>query len=877
MTKAERKNISKDKLSIFISEIKDSFLKERGKIRSSFEGNAARLTAGLDCAHALSSALDKTVNALFKKASEGCNASEIPALIATGGYGRGELAPFSDVDILFLISDAPPATSQKIVEDVLHGLWDLGLKVGHASRTVGQCLDLAEKDITIATNLLEHRFVTGNKNLFSIFEEKFKSRFLFPHHPGFIAAKMAERDRRHEKMGDNRYRLEPNVKESKGALRDLQTLYWLSGYLYDTRRAHDLVRKGVITKGEAILFERAHNFLWSVRCHLHYETGRAEDRLIFDLQPSIAKRLHYQTRGGQKGVERFMKHYFLIARDVGYLTLLICTALEEQGASGGATKGSRLLLGDYDLAPFILKGSRLTIPGPGHFKKNPKDMVGLFRVSQTTGIAIHAEALRALQQNKKALDKKARQDKDANRLFLDILTDPKNAAETLRRMNEAGLLGLFIPEFGRIVAHMQYDMYHTFTADEHTLQAISLMHDIENGIFIHEAPLATHLFPKIKSRNALYVAMLLHDIAKGQGGNHHALGEKVTQTLAPRLGLNPEETETAAWLVHHHLTMSLFSSKRDLNDPKTIDDFVAIVRSPERLRLLSILTTADIMAVGPSRWNSWKSSVLSDLYARTMERLIGDPKNRTDTQRISAVQDDIRRMTQGAKIDFERFVERMTPYYWLSLPPNTIARHALLLEKNAESTVDVFNNKSGDATEVTVITPDRKGLFALLTGALAAAGANISEARIFTLKDGTALDIFHVQDLNGKPFEDTSRLVKTLKGAMAGKLDIEKELAARKTGRSRLKHVEIAPRVLIDNDASVSNTVIEINAKDRPGLLYTLARTLTGLGLQISAAKIATYGSMAVDVFYVRDGFGLKIVTPAALEQIRRTVQEQLL
>lgn len=876
MASPAHNNVLEKKCSLFINGIKGDFSKERDKIRAIFEKDKRRQQAGLACAQSLAALLDKTLILIFKRMADKTEKDFIPAIVATGGYGRGEMAPFSDVDILFLLPDKTSAKTNAVIEETLSAIWALGLKTGHASRTVGDCIIMAEKDVTIATALLEHRFIIGNKKLFEDFRTRFKAGFHYPKGSSFIAAKLTERDRRHEKMGNSRYRLEPNIKENKGGLRDLQTLFWISAYLYGTQDPAELVKNGVLTASEDDVFKKAHNFLWVVRCHLHYLAARAEDRLTFDVQPEMARRLRYADRAGQKGVERFMKHYFLVARDVGYLTLAICTALEEAGAGGGATKGSRLLLSQYDTAPFIIKGNRLTIPSAGHFRSNPSDMIGIFRVSQTTGLGLHAEALRSLLASRKHLTDKTRNDKNANRLFLEILLEQKGGAETLRRMNEAGILGLFIPDFGRIAAHMQYDMYHTFTADEHTLQAVSLLHSLENGDLAGEAPLASGLFPNIKSRRALYVAMFLHDIAKGRGGDHHALGEKVAFALGPRLGLTAEETETTAWLVRHHLTMSEFSSKRDLGDPKTAEDFVAIVRSPERLRLLTILTTADIMAVGEKRWNSWKSSVISELYIRAMELLTGSPKNRDDSQRVRGVQEKINAAIDG-RADMQRFIERTTPYYWLSLPPETIVRHALLLENGAETKIDVFESSKSDTTEITIATPDRKGLFAQLTGALAATGANIAEARIFTLKDGTALDVFQIQGLDGKPYEDRARLKKTLKAALGGKLDVEKELSGRKRPlQNRLRHVKVIPRVIIDNQASVSNTVIEINGKDRPGLLYTLARTLSGLGLQISAAKIATYGSLAVDVFYIRDGFGLKILTPAALARIENALLEAL-
>ena len=672
------------------------------------------------------------------------------ALVAVGGYGRSELAPYSDIDLVFLLPYKQTPYTEQVVESLLYSFWDLGLKVGHATRSVEDCLRHARSDLTIRTSLIEARYLWGDEALFSELKRRFDTEIVRGTAAQFIEAKLAERDQRHRRGGDSRYKLEPNVKEGKGGLRDLHTLFWLAKYIYRIEDVAKFVDLGVLSAEESQRFSRAQKFLWTVRCHLHYLAGRAEERLTFDLQTEIGQRMGYTDHAGSRGVERFMKHYFLVAKDVGDLTRIFCAILEADQQRKRRLSWVRWGIGRRGLEGFIIDGERLTIPSEDFFEKDPTALVRLFHMAQRTELDIHPRALRRAGQSLRLIDAALRENPEANQLFLEILTSRKDPEAALRRMNEAGVLGRFIPDFGRVVAQMQYDMYHHYTVDEHTLFAIGILHKIETGQLKDEAPLSSVLFPTIISRRALYLAALLHDVAKGRGGDHSVLGEGIALKLGPRLGLSAEETETVAWLVRWHLLASSTAFKRDIGDPRTIDDFVALVQSPERLKLLLILTSADIRAVGPQVWNGWKAALLRDLYERAVEVMSGGLIAEPRAARIAAAQAAVReKLPDFTEAEFAAFIKAGYPYYWLSFDAEIHARHARLMREAQASGAPLVVEKRVDAkravTEITLYTADHPGLFSRIAGALAVSGANIVDARIMTMSNGMALDIFWVQ------------------------------------------------------------------------------------------------------------------------------------
>ncbi len=862
----------------------------RDEVRRRFEAGAG----GLAAAQALSYLIDQLVRVLHDDATEKVypapnpTVSERLTLVAVGGYGRAQLAPHSDVDLLFLLPYKQTPHGEQVVEHMLYMLWDLGLKVGHATRSVAECGRFARSDLTIRTALLEARYVWGEPQLFAELQRSYAAEVMAGSAREFVEQKLAERDARHVRMGDSRYVLEPNIKDGKGGLRDLHTLFWIAKYAYRVSDVGDLTARGVLTAPEATKFAKAESFLWTLRFHLHYLTGRPEERLTFDVQAELARRMGYTDHAGSRGVERFMKHYFLVAKDVGDLTRIFCAALEAEQQRKPRLSLARFWSGwRRDLAGFKLDGERLNIADPDAFLADPVNFVRLFRVAQQQGVDIHPTALRLITQNLRRIDAAVREDPNANRLFLDVLTSPSDPETALRRMNEAGVFGRFVPDFGRVVAQMQYDMYHVYTVDEHTLFAIGILSRIERGLLKDELPLATSLMPQLQSRRALYVALLLHDIAKGRGGDHSELGERIAYKLGPRFGLTAEETETVAWLVLHHLAMSNVAFKRDLQDPQTIDDFVAVVQSPERLKLLLVLTVADIRGVGPKTWNNWKAALLRALYWAADERMIG-PLNREApsgverrvAEAVAALEGELK---DWSAQDFQDHVARGTTSYWLSVDPATAARHARLVRRarldGAPLSVETRVDPPRGVTELTIYTADHPGLFAGIAGAMAVSGANIVDAKIFTLADGMALDSFWLQDAEGGAFdrpEKLARLAVLIEQSLSGRLRSLDELKHRRFGPTRARVFTVTPRVLIDNQESATHTVIEVNGRDRPGLLYEVTSALTALQLQIATAKISTFGERVVDVFYVKNIFGLKVDHPGQLAEIRDSLMAAL-
>jgi len=809
-------------------------------------------------------------------------AGERIALIAVGGYGRGEMALHSDIDIGFITPWKQTGWVEQVIESILYLLWDLGLKVGHSSRSLDDVVRMAKSDLTICTALLEARYVWGDQALYDEAALRFEREVQAGNARNFVTAKLAERNARHERMGDSRYVVEPNLKEGKGGLRDLHTLFWIGKYVHKVSTVAELVDKGLFTAEEYRRFRRAENFLWAVRCHLHILTKRAEDRLTFDVQSEIALRMHYAGRPGRSGVERFMRHYFLTAKEVGDLTGVFLAHLDEEFAGRGRRFGLPYLRRrPRKLEGFLLDRGRLRAPDDNFFSEDPVRLIQLFWLADRHEVEVHPLTMRQASRDARLIDGKVREDARANTLFLEVLTSSRNPETVLRWMNEAGVFGRFMPDFGRVVAQMQFDMYHHYTVDEHSLRAIGLLSRIEKGELAEDHPLASKIFKHIVSRRALYVAVLLHDIAKGRGGDHSVLGAEVAQKLCPRLGMSAAETETVAWLVRYHLIMSATAFKRDLADFKTILDFAGMVQSPERLRLLLMLTIVDIRAVGPGVWNGWKRQLLADLYDAAEEVLRLGHKQRGRGERIAAKRGELAVELGWSRHRFDDYAKRFPDSYWVAEGVDILERNARQIAAadaagKALSIVALADPHRG-ATLVTIYAGDHPGLFYRIAGAIHLAGGNIIDARIHTTRDGMAVDNFLVQDPFGQAFDDPHRLrrlAQSIEDTLAARNQLATKLAAKPAPRTRAHAFDIAPNVLIDNNASNRYTVVEVNAGDRPALLYALARALFQAKVTIHSAHIATYGERAIDVFYVTDLIGDKIETASRLKTLERLLME---
>ena len=788
------------------------------------------------------------------------------ALVGLGGTGRGEMAPFSDLDLMFLTDADPTAAQEQAAEAILHLLWDLKLKVGHSVRSTGQLIALAKKDMTIRTGFLEARWLWGDDKLFDAAMARFRKTVVAGTAAEFVAAKLAERDARHVRMGDSRYVVEPNVKDGKGGLRDLHALYWIGKYVHGVARPADLVGAGLLSAAEFRRFDRAERFFWSVRCHLHMLAGRAEERLSFEYQQRIAEMMHYADRPGKSAVERFMQFYFINARAVGDLTGVFLAQLDEQlGKKGFRFALPTIRRRPARLAGFVLDRGRLSIPSDDYFRADPVRLLALFALAAREKLEIHPKAMRAATRDASLIDRKVREDRQANALFMDVLTCIDSPETVLRWMNEAGVFGRFVPDFGRVVAQMQFDMYHHYTVDEHSIRAIGLLAAIERGELKQDHPISSAIIKQIASRRLLYVAVLLHDIAKGRGGDHSVIGAGIALQLAPRFGLDPAETETVAWLVRHHLLMSSTAFKRDLADPKTIEDFVHQVQSPERLRLLLILTVVDIRAVGPAVWNDWKRMLLRSLFEAAEERLRLGHKQHGRTELVRARQDELALALGWKASAIRAHARRLPDSYWLAVPLAWQVANARQVAEaearigDAAPSIVIDDDTDSGATRVSVFTPDRQGLFYRICAGLAAAGANIIDARIHTTSDAMALDNLLVLDGRGKAYGDRRLRARLAKSVVAALTAEEPPVPASSVPERGSGAFTVAPLVAIADRASTRTTVVEVNARDRPALLAALTAAIHDCGHRIHSAHIATYGERAVDVFYLTRSDGRKL------------------
>jgi [protein-PII] uridylyltransferase len=784
---------------------------------------------------------------------------------------------------LFLLPERPRPESRKIIETMLYVLWDLKQKVGHATRSIEECLKLARADMTIRTSLLEARLVIGEEALLDRLRARFDREIVARTASEFVAAKLAERDARVRRAGESRYLVEPNVKEGKGGLRDLNTLFWIAKYVYRVRSAHELVAAGLFSRQELALFSRCEEFLWTVRCHLHFLTGRAEERLSFDLQRPIAERLGYAARAGQAHVERFMKHYFLVAKDVGDLTAIVCAALEERHAK--PTQALDRFLGRLrrrpravaDAVDFKIEHDRIAVIRDDAFERDPVNLIRLYWAADRSSLAIHPDATRLVTRSLKRIDAKLRADPEANRLFLEVLTSRRSPETALRRMNEAGVLGRFIPDFGRVVGMMQFSMYHHYTVDEHLLRTVGVLSQLEAGLLAEDHPLISEMLPHIANRTALYVAAFLHDIAKGRPEDHSLAGAEVARRLCPRLGLSPADCERVVWLVRWHLTMSNMAQGRDLADPRTAESLAAIVQTLERLRMLLALTVSDIRAVGPGVWNGWKGQLLRALFWETEVVLSGGHSAVDRKARVAAAQEALRRALPGwSDPDFYAYAQRHYPAYWLKVELARQVAHANLFYAMAADVCSLATEVATDAyrgaTEVTIVAPDHPRLLSIVAGACAGAGGNIVDAHIFTTADGFALDTIFVSrafDRDDDELRRGARIARTIEQALRGEIRVS-DIVSKRARDARAHAFAIPPEVMIDNSLSNRYTVLEVSGLDRPGLLYDLTSALSNLNLNIGSAHIVTFGEKAVDSFYVTDLTGAKITSPSRQAAIRR-------
>ena len=803
------------------------------------------------------------------------------AVLAVGGYGRGEMAPFSDVDLLFLAPHKVSGWLESIIESSLYIFWDLHLKVGHASRTVRECIRLGRDDYTIRTALLERRLITGNAALAGELSQKLRRELFRGNSAEFIEAKLSERSARHTKQGGQRYVVEPNVKEGKGGLRDLQTLFWIAKYVSGVEQAEDLINLGVFTREEYDGFVRAENFLMAVRCHLHLSANRAMDQLTFDMQVIVAERMGYIDRSGRRAVEHFMQDYFRHATRVGELTRILLTDLEAKHK-----KSAPNLVGFFRRRRAIKPGyaivhNRLTYADEGAFLADKLNLLRIFEEALRTGYLLHPDAMRTISSNIDLFDDEMRNLPEANRIFFDTLLKHGNPERALRRMNELGVLAAFVPEFAPVVAMMQFNMYHAYTVDEHTIQCIRILAQIEREELVEALPIASRILKDGINRRVLYAALFLHDTGKGRDEDHSVLGAQIARKVAPRFGLRKEEAETVEWLVRNHLLMSDFAQKRDIADPRTVRDFAKAVKTKKRLDLLTVLTVCDIRGVGPDVWNNWKAQLLRSLFWETATAL----EEGLEAVNREAKESEAKRVLREALPDWDAKdlraeTNRHYPPYWQGVPASAHIVMAKLLRDigDDEIRLDLFPDEDRDATRVCFAMSDHPGIFARLAGALALVGANIVDARSYTSKDGFATSVVWIQNSEGTQYEKShlNRLTTMIERTLRGEVVAREEFVQKDKIKKRESAFKVPTNISFDNEGSEIYTIIEVDTRDRPGLLYDLARTMAGANVYIASAVIATYGEQVVDTFYVKDMFGLKFHAEGKQKSLERKLREAI-
>ncbi len=802
------------------------------------------------------------------------------ALLAVGGYGRGEMAPQSDVDLLFLTPYKITAWAESVIESMLYILWDLRLKVGHASRTVKDCLRLGGEDYTIRTALLEHRYLQGHVPLADELSTRLENDLFKGSEREFIEAKLEERDNRHKKQGE-RYVVEPNVKEGKGGLRDLQSMFWIAKYVYHVQSSTDLLDLGLLREDEYERFAQANNFLWAVRGHIHILAKRPVEQLTFDMQVEVAERLHYTDKGGRRAVEHFMQDYFRHATSVGDLTRILLTKLEADHAKAAPLYERLFRRRPRMKAGYKVINNRLAIADEEVFLADKVNLLRLFEEGLRTGLLIHPDAMRLVTANLHLIDAEMRKNKEVRRIFLDLLLKHGNPERALRRMNELGVLSAFIPEFEPIVAMMQFNMYHAYTVDEHTIQVISNYAQIEREELQVELPLSSSIIKDGVNRKVLMVAMLLHDIGKGRDIDHSILGAQIARKVAPNLGLNKADCDTVEWLVRYHLLMSDTAQKRDIADPRTVRDFAKAVSTVDRLNLLTVLTVCDIRGVGPDTWNNWKAALVRSLYNQTERVLKNGMEALTRENRGTEAKKKLRaELSDWPAKDLKKETGRHYDPYWqgLHITAHTVFAEMLRGIDDDEIRIDLHPDEDRAATRACFAMADHPGIFSRMCGALALVGANIVDARTFTSKDGYATAAFWIQDVEGKPYEANrlKRLTQMIEKTLKGEVIAGEAMRSRDVIKKRERAFKVPTTITFDNEGSEIYTIIQVDTRDRPGLLFDLTRTLANNNVYIASAVIATYGEQVVDSFYVKDMFGLKFHSQSKQQMLERKLREAL-
>lgn len=833
----------------------------------------------------LSKGVEKLVVSLFKYSGEGLD--EELAICAVGGFGRAELAPYSDVDLLFLHKAKAGEGLREKLNQILYPLWDSGLKLGYAVHTPQSAVAFAKEDMVARTAYLDMRYLCGARKLFDEFAaayNKLRKRSV----PEFVAAKLEEQDARQAALFETRYLVEPDIKEAKGGLRDLQTIRWLYKYAYgdDIGKSKTIAR--IMEPAERRALSKCERFLWSVRAHLHDYRGRADEKLTFDVQPEVAKRLGYADRKNMTAAERLMKHYFVNAVEIGRLTRILCARLEEERTKRQPRLPKLLPRAlQKDEAPgkpnLRLHNGRLDFESAARARKNPRDLFRLFRAyGKQPKFDFHPDALAIVTEQTPNVTRDVRRDPDNAKLFKGILCESEHPDRVLRIMEETGLLGKYIPSFGSIVGRIDYGLYRRFTLDEHVFRCVGLLHAIRNGALKDEHPIATSIVQKTDNVLLFYLGVLMHEASWSLKEKSVTACEKLVIRVAKRLGLDEEKAALAGWAAARHLMMVRTAERRNLTETHAISEFVERVASQERLDMMLVLSVCHLKVVGLQSWDEITRRQLSELYELASLRLeFGEEAlgKKLDERAREIRKEAEQKLSDWSKDDRDGFLNRLDDSMLRAMNPEIIVRFAKLAraaENDAANAAVVVTPREGDL-EAIVYADDRSGLLADLAGAVAATGMSVRTVQALTTEDGKAIDIFIIQSPDGVAVDDTEqsrRLHHALLGAASTHVETKPKLRRRLGDRRELFTVE--PHVRIELNASKEAMVVETECLDRPGLLYELTAALANEGAAIASAHVATYGERAVDAFYLHNASGGKLSDQAALKRIENSLMAVL-
>ena len=839
--------------------------------------------SGQESVRAHARLVDDVLSALFRliaaDVAEAGVARAPLVVVALGGYGRGELHPSSDIDLMVVYDGELSPYVTRVMQELLYTLWDLGFHVGHSLRSLDDCVAIAGTDFPSRTSMQEARFLAGDRRLFHRFGRVLRDNVFRHDFDEFLRTALAERDQRYRKWGASPYVGEPNVKESAGGLRDIHTAMWLGAAKFGARTLKELADKGLITAREQAAADAALTFLWRTRNELHFFSGHKNDVLTRDVQPRIAENLGYVDDASGLGVERFMREYYLYARVIHRIARRLIARCEQTIARHGTAerRGRQQALADGLV--FLDGRLYLTDRDPDALRRDPLRILRVFWHLHRLGCELSLDLERAIEDSLDAIDDTVRRSPVARDLFLDICRNWGRVTQTFSEMHELGVLGRYLPEFGALTCLVQYDVYHKFSADQHSLLAVEHLEALAPGQSA-ESEGAALVFNEVDKPELLMLGMLLHDIGKAKGHGHVAKGIPLVRELTQRLGIGVDDAALVEFLVAHHLTMSHVAQRRDIDDPKTVSDFAAVVGDPQRLRMLYLLTYADMRAVGPGVLTGWQAVILHELYTRTLARLTGGRIERPNRHHLAPRLHGLVKDALSLQ-DVKAHLALASDRYVASTSVQRMGEHLRLVQRLADTPVatELFHHRDLGSSDLVVVTRDVPGLFSLIAGTLAAHGINITSAQIHTRQYGVAIDTFQVNDVTGEAATGSwqwGRTLDALRAVLAGEQSVPELLEKRRRAGRHGAAAPGLPKITIDNRLSDDYTVVEVKCPDRVGLLYLITRTLSGLGLDIASARIATEIDQALDTFYVHDGSGGKVDEPLGTQRLAETLDQAL-